>query len=237
MRKLTVTVPGTHLGAVRDAIAEAGAGQIGNYRDCTFTTRGEGTFRPLAGAEPYLGQVGHLEHVAEARLEAVFPPYREEAVVAAMRAAHPYEEIAYDSLRLENPDPTYGPVRLGLVEDARLDAILQKVVGASGANAVYVFDGAPTRTVRRVLVGSGADLPAAAAVADPDLVIWDAMPPAAAESLHRSGVHIAELRDLGLCGVRHLARRLRDALPVPVRDASEGLMWRSYSNEASIGRS
>jgi hypothetical protein len=237
LRKLTVTVPETHLAAARDAITQAGAGHIGNYRDCTFTSHGEGTFQPLAGAHPFLGQPGSTEHVAEARIEAVYPPYREAAILASLRAAHPYEEIAYDILRLGNPDPTYGLGRLGLVEGEHVDVILQKVLAASGANALYVCDGTPARMVRRVLLGGSSDLLAAAEATAPDLVIWDTVQAAAAERLHRQGVHVAELRDLPLCGVRHLTQRLREVLPVPVRDASEGLMWRSYRNEASIGRS
>jgi hypothetical protein len=173
----------------------------------------------------------------EARLEAVYPPCREQAILAALRRAHPYEEPAYDILQLENPDPTYGASRLGRVEAAPLEAILQKVLVASRANAIFVCDGDPQRPVCRVLCAGGDELQAALGACDPDLVITDRIAAGAAEALHRDGVHVVELRDLESCAMLHLAQRLREVLPVPVRDASEGLVWRSYRNEASIGHS
>src|SRR5438128_1238518 len=78
--------------AVHEALAAAGAGAIGDYSHCSFATAGTGQFRPLAGAHPTIGQVGKLERVAETRLEMVLPRARRAGVVAALRAAHPYEE-------------------------------------------------------------------------------------------------------------------------------------------------
>jgi hypothetical protein len=95
-RKLVVFVPAEALDAVRDALFAAGAGRIGNYERCSWSTAGIGTFRPLPGAEPAIGEVGAEEHVAELRLETVFPAERHDDVVAALRGAHPYEEPAFD---------------------------------------------------------------------------------------------------------------------------------------------
>jgi hypothetical protein len=95
-RKLVVFVPPEALDAVRDAVFAAGAGRIGEYERCSWYTQGTGTFRPLPGANPAVGEVGEEEHVAEVRLETVFPAGRHDAVVAALRAAHPYEEPAFD---------------------------------------------------------------------------------------------------------------------------------------------
>jgi hypothetical protein len=95
-RKLVVFVPPEALDAVRDAVFAAGAGRIGDYERCSWYAEGVGTFRPLPGANPTVGQVGDEERVGEFRLETVFPAGRHDEVVAALRAAHPYEEPAFD---------------------------------------------------------------------------------------------------------------------------------------------
>jgi hypothetical protein len=99
-RKLVVFVPAEALDAVRDAVFEVGAGRIGDYERCSWYTKGTGTFRPLPGASPTVGAVGTEERVPELRLETVFPEERQPDVIAALRAAHPYEEPAFDILPL-----------------------------------------------------------------------------------------------------------------------------------------
>ena len=100
-RKLVVFVPAESLDAVRDALFAAGAGRIGDYERCSWYTEGTGTFRALPGASPTVGAVGEEEHVPELRLETVFPAERRDDVLAALRAAHPYEEPAFDVYLLE----------------------------------------------------------------------------------------------------------------------------------------
>lgn len=95
-RKLVVFVPAEALDAVRDAVFSAGAGRIGDYERCSWYTEGTGTFFAGKGAEPTAGERGREEHVPELRLETVFPAAREAEVVEALRAAHPYEEPAFD---------------------------------------------------------------------------------------------------------------------------------------------
>jgi hypothetical protein len=95
-RKLVVFVPPEALEEVRDAVFDAGAGRIGQYERCSWYAAGTGTFRPLAGADPAVGEVGREERVAELRLETVFPQELEADVIAALRRAHPYEEPAFD---------------------------------------------------------------------------------------------------------------------------------------------
>ena len=90
-----VFVPSTHSPAVRAALAASGAGHIGNYDSCRWTSApGTGRFRPLAGAQPAIGAVGALEEVAEERIETEVLGSRLKAVLAAVRAAHPYEQPA-----------------------------------------------------------------------------------------------------------------------------------------------
>ena len=110
--KIGVHTPESHVEAVRQAMSEAGAGEIGDYGSCTFNVRGEGTFRAKPGADPYVGQIGELHREPETRTTAIAPKYRANAIVAAMRKIHPYEEPAYDitSLELPNREAGYGAV-------------------------------------------------------------------------------------------------------------------------------
>jgi hypothetical protein len=93
-------VPEDALHGTRDAVFAAGAGRIGAYERCSWFTRGTGTFLAGAGAEPAIGDVGEEEHVDECRVEVVVPEERLAAVVEALRGAHPYEEVAFDLIRL-----------------------------------------------------------------------------------------------------------------------------------------
>lgn len=94
--KLVWFVPASHLEATRQAVFDAGAGRIGAYERCSWSTVGVGTFRGGEGTEPAVGQAGRDEQVDELRVETVVPPESLPAVVAALRSAHPYEEPAYD---------------------------------------------------------------------------------------------------------------------------------------------
>lgn len=98
--KIVLFVPEENVDAVRDAMAEAGAGVIGNYTHCSFASPGTGTFFGGEKADPAVGAAGRLERVPEWRLEMVVPAEKAEAAITAMKAAHPYEEPAYDVYEL-----------------------------------------------------------------------------------------------------------------------------------------
>jgi len=100
--KFAFFVPESHLEPVKEAVFASGAGRIGDYEHCCFQLKGEGQFRPLAGAQPHTGEVGALESVDEYRVELVCTDDLIRAAVAAMKLAHPYEEPAYDVWRLED---------------------------------------------------------------------------------------------------------------------------------------
>ncbi len=102
-RKLIVFVPKDALEPVRDAIFAAGAGRLGDYERCCWYTEGTGTFLPREGADPAIGEVGAEQRVPEYRLEAIYPDDAHAAVVGALRAAHPYEEPAFDVVALVEP--------------------------------------------------------------------------------------------------------------------------------------
>jgi hypothetical protein len=89
-------VPASHLEATRDAVFAAGAGWIGGYSRCSWSTLGEGTFRGGEGTSPAIGEAGVDETVTEYRVETVVPDAKLAAVIAALRRAHPYEEPAFD---------------------------------------------------------------------------------------------------------------------------------------------
>jgi hypothetical protein len=99
-RKLVVFVPREALDAVREALFSAGAGRIGDYEHCSWYTEGTGTFLGGEGTSPNVGRAGREERVAELRLETVFPADRQDDVLSALRAAHPYEEPAFDVYEL-----------------------------------------------------------------------------------------------------------------------------------------
>ena len=100
--KLEVYIPDTHLEQVKSAMFEAGAGRVGDYECCAWQTQGQGQYRPLAGASPHIGERGSIETVAEFKVEMVCAAEFVESVVQAMKSAHPYEEVAYSVIALEN---------------------------------------------------------------------------------------------------------------------------------------
>jgi dinuclear metal center YbgI/SA1388 family protein len=160
--KLVTFVPHDHADAVRDAITAAGAGRIGDYAEATFTSTGEGRFRPLDGADPVVGSVGELEVVPEARIEAVFPRHLRRRVVDALRSVHPYEEPAYDVLELAQVPgegtSSRGHGRIGrLASPTTLRGFAEQVCAVLPATAHGVrVAGDPDRPVQTVVVGSGA---------------------------------------------------------------------------------
>jgi hypothetical protein len=99
---VVVYVPLSHANAVREAVAKAGAGKIGNYEACSFSERGVGRFRPIKGAQPMVGSVGRLEEVEEERIEFMVEEQRLGGVVTAARNAHPYEEPAIHLWKMED---------------------------------------------------------------------------------------------------------------------------------------
>jgi dinuclear metal center YbgI/SA1388 family protein len=102
LRKLVTFSPKNNATAIREALSAAGAGAIGNYEQCSFTTEGVGTFMPNEMAKPYIGKVNELHHEDEIKIEMVFPFYLEAQVLGALRNSHPYEEIAFEIYALRN---------------------------------------------------------------------------------------------------------------------------------------
>ncbi|KUG04743.1 hypothetical protein ASZ90_017882 [hydrocarbon metagenome] len=111
--KIVAFVPLPQEEAVRSAMSKAGAGHIGKYSDCSFSTRGQGTFLPGEDTRPFIGEKGRLEEVEEFRLEMVLYKKDLQNVVEALKKAHPYEEAAYDIYHLENEYKLFSMGRKG----------------------------------------------------------------------------------------------------------------------------
>ena len=112
LSKLVAFIPTANADAVLSALYEAGAGQIGQYKNCSFSVEGTGTFMPGEGTNPHIGKVHSQEYVREIRAEVILPKHLESKMVAALRKSHPYEEVAYylSSLNNENQDVGSGMV-------------------------------------------------------------------------------------------------------------------------------
>jgi dinuclear metal center YbgI/SA1388 family protein len=138
LKKLVVYVPRSHEDQVREAIGKAGAGSIGEYSYCSFSTSGTGRFLPGDKASPFIGTIGEIEAVDEMKIETVFPEKLEKKILSAMLKAHPYEEVAYDLYSLENKGETLGLGRIGKVQETTLKGFAEVVKKALDVKAVRV---------------------------------------------------------------------------------------------------
>lgn len=155
--KLAVFCPVEQADELRAALAKAGAGAIGDYIGCSFTSAGTGRFIPTEGADPFIGEIGIGETVAEERIEVVLPGPIRSKVLKAMLAAHPYEEPAYDFFVLDQRTKEFGLGRVGqLAEAMDLERFAQYVKRVLDVPAVRIV-GDLKKPVKKVAVlgGSG----------------------------------------------------------------------------------
>jgi dinuclear metal center YbgI/SA1388 family protein len=171
--KLVTFVPPEAVDAVVEALSDAGAGRIGDYDRCSFRVAGTGTFRPLEGADPYSGEgIGRLAREDELRVEMELPRRAAGAVVRALVAAHPYEEVAYDLVPLID-GATVGFGCLGSLPGPRRLAAVAEAIRDELPAPHLRYAGDPDREVRRVAVvgGAGDALIDAAAGAGADVYV------------------------------------------------------------------
>jgi len=116
LMKLVTFVPNEATSKVQEALFEAGAGNIGNYSECSFLVNGEGSFKPNELSNPFLGEKNKLEKVNENRLEVVFESHKQNEILTALKKAHPYEEVAYYLQMLENIYQSIGSGMMGEFE-------------------------------------------------------------------------------------------------------------------------
>jgi len=173
LRKLVVFVPQRHANEVRNALFATGAGHIGNYDECSFNQEGTGTFRGQEGSNPHVGQRGERHHEAETRIEVVYPVPREAAILRAMTAAHPYEEVAYDLYPLANAHQGIGSGLVGEwdagITESEFLAKLKQTFGLQAIRHTKTIG----RPIRKVALcgGSGAFLIKAAIASGADAYI------------------------------------------------------------------
>ncbi|MBO9524259.1 MAG: Nif3-like dinuclear metal center hexameric protein [Nocardioidaceae bacterium] len=223
--KLVFFVPVADAERVRSAVTEAGAGAIGYYDSASFTSPGEGRFRPLVGANPAIGRVGDLEVVDEVRVEVLVERRVRGRVLAALLAAHPYEEPAYDVVPLAAlDDPSRGSGRIGvLAEPMTLRAFAQEAatVFPRTAGGLRVA-GDPDAVVRTVALcgGAGDFLLERALAAGADVYVTS-------DLRHHPASEVRERDDLALVDVAHAAAEslwlpvLRDRLVTALDDTVE----------------
>lgn len=171
--KLVVYTPLSHTEAVRQALFDAGAGCIGNYDSCSYTSQGTGSFRAGENTNPYCGEVGALHQEPEDRVEVVLPRYLKSRVVRALLTAHPYEEPAYDIIPIANE---YKKAGMGVVGNLPkpIDAteLLQQVKAQLGCGSIR-HNATSGQMVSRVALcgGSGSSLIGNAIAAKADVFI------------------------------------------------------------------
>jgi dinuclear metal center YbgI/SA1388 family protein len=156
--KLVVFVPVDETQTMLDALAKAGAGQIGDYERAAWSGIGEGTFRPLEGANPTIGQVGDIEVVPENRLEMILPRRKRRAVVEALKAAHSYEEPAFDIYELAALPSERGGGRVGVLSAPLPLKDFARLVADHLPHTEHGVrvSGDPERTIETVAVVGGA---------------------------------------------------------------------------------
>jgi dinuclear metal center YbgI/SA1388 family protein len=173
LKKLFTFVPADKAAKVRDAIFEAGGGQIGNYSECSFNTEGTGTFKAGAGTDPYVGKIGERHAEKELKIEVVFPGYLEGRIISALRSAHPYEEVAFDVVAQSNPHPGIGAGVIGHLREPMAEKdflnFLKKVFGLAIIRHT-AFLGKPVKKVA-ICGGAGSFLVSSALGAGADVFI------------------------------------------------------------------
>jgi len=175
-KKIVVFVPKEYEDRLMKRMAEAGAGWIGKYSECTFQVCGTGTFRPGRDTNPFIGKTGELERVDETRLETIGHESQIPDIMAAIMKNHPYEEPAFDIYPLDYPNGEMGLGRVGFLEQAAtLEDLVHRVGKELGSSQIRVV-GERKRKIKKVAVcgGSGASLiPDAVEVGSDVLVTGD----------------------------------------------------------------
>jgi len=173
LSKLVVYVPEQALAAVEQAAWRAGAGHIGNYSHCSFQSSGTGTFMAEQGADPYVGELNNLHREQEIRFECIVPASVQRKVVSSIVKVHPYEEVAYDLIPLQQQGKVYGLGRVGrLNEPITLGKLAEQLKQAYNVSALRVV-GSLDKTVHKIAVlgGMGAKYVKSAKFAGADVII------------------------------------------------------------------
>ncbi len=229
--KLIVFVPDGHEQSVAEALFSAGAGQIGAYDQCSFRSQGEGTFRPGQGTNPFIGEVGQTEQVEEIRLETIVPKRKLARVLEKMQKVHPYEEVAYDLVPLQNQVPGAGLGRIGRLEqETTLDDFAARVKNALGCDHLRLI-GPGDQTVHKIALcgGSGAGLLQTAHRQGADVLVTGDVKYHEARQAEELGI---ALIDAGHFATEKLMiEQVADALQVAARQRHWEIVFEAYTGE------
>lgn len=155
LSKLYTFVPKDAADKVRTALFAVGAGNIGNYNECSFNTEGFGTFKAGEGTQPYVGNINEQHQEAEIKLEVIFPNYLSGTIVKVLKDAHPYEEVAYDIVELYNEHQQIGSGMVGdLTKEEDLVEFLTRVKKQFGCGMIK-YTNSSNYTVKKVAVCGG----------------------------------------------------------------------------------
>ena len=213
--KLVVFVPVEQFEEVRVALLPH-AESIGNYRDCSFASEGEGTYLPMEGAQPAIGCVGKQERVAEQRLEMLVKRSQLSRAIKDLLAAHPYEEPAFDCYPLLNQVSEYGLGRIGRLEQPIAAGQFAEMVGRQLGCYQLRLVGDPTRIVSKVAIcsGSGASLLRDAVRAGADLLLTGDVKYHEARDAEAQGIALLDAGHFGTeyCMTTEVCRFLEEAL-------------------------
>lgn len=173
LKKLFTFVPIADADKVRAAIFEAGAGQIGKYKECSFNAGGTGTFNGGEGTNPYVGRPGEMHRENELKIEVIFPAWLEHRVLKHLLAAHPYEEVAYDIVSLDNRYATIGSGLIGELAMPMTETDFLKLLKERFGLKVIRHTALLNKPVKRVAVcgGAGSFLISSALAAGADIFV------------------------------------------------------------------
>ena len=172
--KLYTYVPEANLAAVKDALFQIGLGQIGGYSECSFTIQGEGTFKPSINTNPAIGKAGGgRELVKEIKLEILVPQHLKSLAISTLKKHHPYEEVAYELIAIENANQTIGAGMIGILEQPMDANLFLKYLKDKMQTACIRHTALHTSTIQKVALcgGSGSFLLKQAIAAKADVFI------------------------------------------------------------------
>ena len=156
LKKLVTFCPNAAAWKVREALFEAGAGSIGNYSECSYNTEGFGTFKAGEGANPHVGEIGKTHSESEVRIETIYPAIIELKLIAALLAANPYEEVAYDLYPVSNSYLQVGSGMIGNLENDQDEMTFLKLIKEKLNTKVVRHTPLTGKKIRRVAVCGGA---------------------------------------------------------------------------------
>lgn len=173
LQKLVTFIPQTHFHAVESALFKAGAGNIGNYDSCAFTSLGEGSFRGNDKSNPFVGEKGTIHRESEVRLESIFPSHLQHNIIQALKESHPYESVAFDLIDLANELENAGSGMIGELSEAIDEQTFLAMLKETFQCGIIRHSALLGKKIKRVAIcgGSGSFLIEASKMAKADIFI------------------------------------------------------------------